>query len=330
MNNVSVIGATTWGNTLASLIAANGIPVRVWANKRERAVALQSSQTAGGLHPGMVFTHDLNMAAEGCDVAVFAVPSQSLRLTARLFAGKLDHSTILVSAAKGLEADTGKRMTQILGEEIQTSSRDNLAVISGPNLSKEINMGLPAVTMIASTGEDPVIRLGALLESSLFSVYTSCDVKGVEICGALKNVIALGAGMVDGLGMGSNAKAALVTVGWQEVVRLGVDLGADERTFYGFAGLGDLVTTCISPLSRNYHVGYELAGGKPLSTVLCGMSNVVEGVDTAKAVHLLAKATGLDLPLIGAIYGVLMGTALPGSIAEHFLNGHELAKTKSR
>jgi glycerol-3-phosphate dehydrogenase (NAD(P)+) len=330
MNNVSVIGATTWGNTLASLIAANGIPVCVWANKREKAEALQASQTANGSGPGMLFTHDLDMAADGCGVAVFAVPSQSLRRTARLFAGKLNSGAILVSAAKGLEAGTGKRMTEILSEEIQPDSQDNLAVISGPNLSKEINMGLPAVTIIASEADDIAKELAALLASSLFSAHESNDVKGVEVCGALKNVIALGAGMTDGLGLGSNAKAALVTVGWQEVVRLGIDLGADEETFYGFAGLGDLVTTCISPLSRNYHVGYELAGGKTLGSVLSGMSNVVEGVDTAKAVHLLAAARGLDLPLIEAIYGVLMGTSVPGSISKYFLNGHATARTKSR
>ncbi len=324
MNTVSVIGATTWGNTLASLIAANGIPVRVWANKKDKAEMLQSKQQGKeGAAAKMEFTHDPDYAALGCNVAVFAVPAQSLRKTAKTFSSRLNSSTVLVSAAKGLEASTGKRTTEILAEEIRPDGQDRLAVVSGPNLSREINQGLPAVTIIASTGKDSACTVRDLLLSGSFSVYTSGDVKGVEICGALKNVIALGAGMVDGLKLGSNAKAALVTVGWQEVVRLGGQLGAQESTFFGFAGLGDLVTTCISPLSRNYHVGYEIAGGKTLAEVMAGMSNVVEGVDTAAATSLICNKYGLDLPLMAAIYMVLNGKMPAEGLARYFLNGHK-------
>jgi glycerol-3-phosphate dehydrogenase (NAD(P)+) len=177
--------------------------------------------------------------------------------------------------------------------------------------------------VVASAGSESAAVLQDLLASGSFSAYTSSDVKGVEICGALKNVIALGAGMVDGLQLGSNAKAALVTVGWQEVTRLGKQLGAEEGTFYGFAGLGDLVTTCISPLSRNYHVGYEMAGGKTLAQVLAGMSNVVEGVDTASATNLLCNKSGLDLPLMQAIYKVLSGQMAASGITKYFLNEHK-------
>ena len=327
MTTVSIIGATTWGNTLASLIAANSIPVRVWANKKEKADLLQLKQKekTGNSAGHIEFTHDPDYAAARCDVAIFAVPAQSLRRTAKLFSDKLNGSTVLVSAAKGLEAETGKRMTEILAEEVHPDSDTRLAVVSGPNLSKEINMGLPAVTVIASKGKKSAEQVRDLFCSDNFSAYTSSDVKGVEICGALKNVIALGAGMVDGLQLGSNAKAALVTVGWQEVTRLGKELGAEECTFYGFAGLGDLVTTCISPLSRNYHVGYELAGGKMLREVLSAMSNVVEGVDTASATNLLCNKTGLDLPLMQAIYRVLSGQMAAGGISKYFLNGHKPA-----
>ncbi|MBN1374759.1 MAG: NAD(P)-dependent glycerol-3-phosphate dehydrogenase [Dehalococcoidia bacterium] len=319
MTTVSIIGATTWGNTLASLIAANSIPVRVWANKKERADRLQQMQSGGIIE----FTHDADLTASQCDMAIFAVPAQSLRKTARIFGGRLNGSTMLVSAAKGLEAATGKRMTEILEEEIRPDGQDRLAVVSGPNLSKEISQGLPAVTIIACTGDTNARKVTQLLSSGSFSAYISDDVKGVEICGALKNVIALGAGMVDGLKLGSNAKAALVTVGWQEVTLLGEHLGARERTFYGFAGLGDLVTTCISPLSRNYHVGYQLAGGKSLADVLAGMSNVVEGVDTAAATHLLCGKLRLELPLMEAIYKVLCGQMPASGIAGYFLNGHK-------
>jgi glycerol-3-phosphate dehydrogenase (NAD(P)+) len=322
MTKVSVIGATTWGNTLASLIATNGLPVRVWANKREKAEALRAVHGRG---TAVEFSDQPGYVADACDVAIFAVPSQSLRRTAAIFSRLLSGSTVLVSAAKGLEAESGKRMTEILAEEIGPDSPDRLAVVSGPNLSKEINLGLPAVTMVATTGEDTGRNLQSLLTSFTFSVYTSSDVKGVEICGALKNVIALGAGMVDRLALGSNAKAALVTVGWQEVIKLGRQLGASVDTFYGFAGLGDLVTTCISPLSRNYHAGYELAGGKSLTSVLGGMSNVVEGVDTARATHLLAERENLDLPLMNAIYMILSGRMEAAGIAKYFLNGHKPA-----
>jgi glycerol-3-phosphate dehydrogenase (NAD(P)+) len=324
MSGISIIGATTWGGTLASLIAANGMPVRVWANTLERAsarvLAREHSPSSSGLP--IEFTHDPDLAAELCDVAIFAVPAQSLRRTGRLFRDRLSPSSLLISAAKGLEADTGKRMTQVLAEEMATGDEQRLAALSGPNLSKEINLGLPAVTIVASKSEETARRMASLLSSASFSVQTCNDVEGVEICGALKNVIALGAGMTDGLGLGSNAKAALVTVGWQEAIELGKTLGAREETFYGFAGLGDLITTCISPLSRNHHVGYELATGKTLAMVLAAMSNVAEGVDTAAATYLLIRKMGLRLPLMDAIYKVLHGQMAPGEISRHFLNGH--------
>lgn len=325
MTNISVIGATTWGNTIASLIAANGIPVCVWANTKERADLLKKKQDAQkGTQASLIeFTCDPDCVLNCCEMAVFAVPAQSLRKTARLFSGRLKRSTILISAAKGLEASTGKRMTEILAEEIKPDSEGRLAVVSGPNLSKEINQGLPAVTVIASSSADSAGQVRDLMSSGTFSGYLSDDVTGVEICGALKNVIALGAGMIDGLKLGSNAKAAMVTVGWQEVIKLGEKLGARESTFYGFAGLGDLVTTCISPLSRNYHVGYEIAGGKTLAEVLAGMSNVVEGVDTAEAAHLLCRKYGLELPLMSAVYRILRGQMPTAEIARYFLNGHK-------
>ena len=319
MNRVSIIGATTWGNTLARLIAANGSPVRIWANTQERAAA------AGPAKNELIqITTDPRCAAEGSGVAIFAVPAQAVRRTARLFMHLISGPIIFASAAKGLEAGSGKRMTEILAEELHAGP-EKLAVISGPNLSREINMGLPAVTIVASHDRQTGKTLVKLLESGNFSVFSSSDIQGVELCGALKNVIALGAGMSDGLGLGSNAKAALVTVGWQEAMKLGRELGASEETFYGFAGLGDLVTTCISPLSRNYHVGYEISHGEHLTSVLKGMQNVAEGVDTAVAVHLLAGKVGVKLPLMDAVYRVLYENMDPRRIAGYFLNGHRPA-----
>jgi glycerol-3-phosphate dehydrogenase (NAD(P)+) len=324
MSGISVIGATTWGSTLAALIAANGLSVRVWSNKRDKADALQiASNAKRGSNNSIEFTVDADYATDNCDLTIFAVPAQSLRRTAKLFSSKLKSSTVLVSASKGLEADSGKRMTEILAEEIKTDDKGKVAVISGPNLSKEINLGLPAVTVVASSDLATAKKISAALSSGNFSVHISSDVRGVEICGALKNVIALGAGMVDGLGLGSNAKAALVTVGWQEAIKLGKELGANEETFYGFAGLGDLVTTCISPLSRNYRVGFEIAKGKSIKTAVADLPNVVEGVDTTKATHLLTINKKLDLPLMEAIYRVLSGLMPPQGISVYFLDGHK-------
>lgn len=321
MTRVSVIGATTWGNTLASLIAANGTAVRVWAKNHEQVRKLQAAHNENVVDSGarQEFSLDLDFVAEGCEVAIFAVPAQRVRRAAGVFAGRLKSTRVLASAAKGLESDTGKRMTEILAEEFGRNENDGLAVISGPNLSREINSGLPAVTVVASCDTASAKLLGSLLNSTTFSVVVSNDIRGVEICGALKNVIALGAGMSDGLELGSNAKAALVTVGWQEVIRLGMELGAEENTFYGYAGLGDLITTCISPLSRNYHTGFQLAKGKTLSEVLAGMSNVVEGVDTTRATHLLTARLGLELPLMEAIYRVLTGEMAASGISQYFL-----------
>jgi glycerol-3-phosphate dehydrogenase (NAD(P)+) len=322
MTRVSIIGATTWGNTLASLISANGVAVRVWAKSPEQAASLQ--QNFAGPKPGLMeFSADPDFIVEGCDAAIFAVPAQSVRRSSRLFAGKLNKAAILASAAKGLEAGSGKRMTEILAEETGRTKTQGLAVISGPNLSGEINSGLPAVTVVASEDDNNAQEFAHLIASNSFSVYISADVKGVEICGALKNVIALGAGMSDGLKLGSNAKAALVTVGWQEVIGLGKQMGADENTFLGFAGLGDLVTTCISPLSRNYNAGYQLAEGKSVADILAGMSNVVEGIDTTRATHLLASKLSYGMPLMEAIYRVLNGQLAAAGIKRYFLNGHK-------
>lgn len=323
MSIVSIIGATTWGNTLAGLFAANGADVYVWANTQEKACRLQDERA--GLQTGgkgcLVYTSDVSRAVELAELVLFAVPAQSMRRTARLFSSLACADAVLVSAAKGLEADTGKRMTQVLEEEIDDATIDNLVVLSGPNLSEEVRKGLPAVTTIASVSSSSSAKVKRLLESSAFTIYTCKDVAGVEICGALKNVVALGAGMIDGLGLGSNAKAALVTVGWQEVLKLGIELGADENTFLGFAGLGDLVATCISPLSRNYHVGYELAKGLPLSDILARMTNVAEGVDTTMATHLIAQRTGLKLPLMDTIYRILIRECEPSCISQLFMDG---------
>jgi len=225
---------------------------------------------------------------------------------------------LLMSAAKGLEADTGKRMSQVVADEVPPTLRKRICVLSGPNLAKEIARGLPAAAVIASHDITIAEKARGFMECANFTLSTSDDVIGVELGGALKNIVALGAGMIDGLGLGDNAKAAFITRGWTELVFLGTTLGAKVNTFYGLAGLGDLIATCASNLSRNHYVGYELAQGRSLSEIYNSMSQVAEGTYTTKAAHHLAQELGIKLPITETIYNVLFHD-LPVKEAENVL-----------
>src|SRR4030043_198641 len=266
MSKVAVIGATAWGNTLGRLLAGKGVMVSVWARteakakelRQEHQVLLSKDVSAGCLS----FTGSIGEALHSAEFVICAVPAQRMRQNLRLGSPHLDSSIILVSAAKGLEAETGKRMSEVIAEEVASVSQDRICALSGPNLSGEINQGLPATSVIAGRDMEVNKKVQELLGSPNFSVFVSDDIVGVELCGALKNVIALGAGIMDGLDMGNNAKAAFITLGWSEIVSLGAALGAKKSTFYGLAGLGDLIATGNSPLSRNHYVGYELGKGR--------------------------------------------------------------------
>ena len=299
MPNVTIIGNTSWGNTLGGLLSEEGATVKLWA--RSEAEAKELNQ---GKHK-YSFTGHIEEALNGADLAIWAVPSQKLRENVSQARGYLTNSMLLMSAAKGLEKNSGKRMSQVLAEEIAPSLRGQICVLSGPNLAREIAQGLPAASIIAAHDITLARRAWELMESPRFVLSISDDVVGVELGGALKNIIALGAGMIDGLGLGDNAKGAFIAWGWDEVVSLGLSLGAKASTFYGLAGLGDLIATCSSTLSRNHHVGYELAKGRPLSEISASMSQVAEGVTTTMAAHHLAKNQGLKLPITNIIYEIL-------------------------
>jgi glycerol-3-phosphate dehydrogenase (NAD(P)+) len=219
--------------------------------------------------------------------------------------GHIAKGVPILSAAKGLEVDTTKRMTQVIYEEIDPAYRHNICVLSGPNLSTEIVHGLPATTVIAAQDTAVAKRAQGIMASATFRVYTNNDVIGVELGGALKNIVALAAGLSDGLGYGDNAKAALVSRGLAEISRLGVAMGANPLTFAGLAGLGDLVATCASPLSRNRFVGQELAKGRPLAEITASMINVAEGISTTVAARGMAREYGVDMPITEQVYRVL-------------------------
>jgi glycerol-3-phosphate dehydrogenase (NAD(P)+) len=228
-----------------------------------------------------------------------------MRQNMSLIKGQLKPSMLLLSAAKGLELGSSKRMSQVMAEEVDSHFQAGIGVLSGPNLSREIAQGLPAATVVAAEDGTLVERVHELLLTPNFGVFTSTDVVGVEIGGALKNIIALGAGIADGLGFGDNAKAVLITRGLAEITSLGIALGANPITFSGLSGLGDLLATCSSTLSRNHYVGAELAKGSPLEVIRSNMHSVAEGVDTTIASYNLAQQHGVKMPITEKIYQVL-------------------------
>ena len=306
-----VVGTTSWGTTLAILMARQGHRVSLWARTPEDAEKLQTDQENRRLLPGFPFPPSLRVTASEeeafgqAQLVVLAVPSKSLRANVQRVGYALSPETVIISATKGLEVGTGLRMSQVLQQELPEPLRARICVLSGPNLSAEIAQRRPASTVVAS--EDPQLASMAqkVLMTPHFRVYTNTDVVGVELAGALKNIIALGAGISDGLGYGNNSKAAFVTRGLVEITRLGVRAGANALTFAGLAGLGDLIATAASPLSRNRYVGEQLAKGRSLQDTLASMQNVAEGVDTTAAAVKMAKELDVEMPITQATYRVL-------------------------
>lgn len=322
MLKVAVIGDTTWGKTLANLLAARGATVSVWARTESRASELTKNASSPGDYNGRLsFTGNIEETLSGSEFVICAVPAQRMRQNLKLSAPQLNPSVVVVSAAKGLEAETGKRMSEVIADELPSVSLDRICALSGPNLSGEINQGLPATSVVAGRDLQVAKEVQGLLDSPEFTVFVSDDIIGVELCGALKNVIALGAGIMDGLELGNNAKAAFITLGWKDVVALGTALGAKPETFFGLAGLGDLIATGNSPLSRNHYVGYELGKGRSLSDIMKSMSQVAEGIDTAIAAHRLAARVKLEAPIVNLVYSVLFESLPPAEISTRFKNG---------
>jgi len=306
---VSVIGAGAWGTTLAWMLASQGYSVRLWCYEEDLAAEMRETRRNRRYRPEIelppnleVFT-DLGETLVGAEVILFAVPSRWLRRVVGAAREYISGNPLLISATKGLEQDTGKRMSQVIGEEL--SENLDLAVLSGPNLSREIAVKTPAVSVVAATDPEIAARAQRFLGSPLFRVYRNYDIIGVEFCGALKNIIAIGAGICEGLQFGANAKAALVTRGLAEMGRLGVRLGAQPATFWGVAGVGDLVATCNSRDSRNWNVGYRLAQGETWEQIQQATYSVAEGVHTTLAARRLGRELELPLPITEAIYGII-------------------------
>jgi glycerol-3-phosphate dehydrogenase (NAD(P)+) len=278
-------------------------------------------------------TSSLDEALAGAKAVILAVPSQRMRENIKAVAPHLDGSMLIVSAAKGLELETNLRMSQVIAEEVPPDLQPNICVLSGPNLSQEILRDLPAATVVAAHAEAVAKKAQNLLKTPNLCIYTNSDIIGVELGGALKNIIALGAGIVDGLGYGDNAKATFITRGLTEITALGVALGANPLTFSGLTGLGDLVATCSSPLSRNHYVGVELTKGRSLKKITGSMSGVAEGVTTTLVAYNLAQQLELEMPITEKIYRVLYQGLSPKDAALELMEAnvkHELSGRRWR
>ncbi|QYH19828.1 NAD(P)-dependent glycerol-3-phosphate dehydrogenase [Corynebacterium aquatimens] len=310
MVNVAVMGAGSWGTTLAKVFADGGNAVRLWARRPELTDAIASTRENPDYLPGITLpeaitaTSDAQAALNGADIAVFAVPSQTMRENLTVWAPHLKPDATLLSISKGIESGTYMRMSQIIAE-VTGADPNRIAVLSGPNLSREIAEEQAAATVIACTDLNRAKLIQAACATQYLRPYTNTDVIGCEVGGATKNVIALACGMAAGQGLGENTIATLITRGLAEITRLGLSLGADARTFSGLAGLGDLVATCSSPLSRNRTFGKALGAGATMEEARAATrGQVAEGVTSSRSIHQLAHVQGVELPITHAVHAV--------------------------
>ena len=303
IGQTAIIGATTWGTTLGILLAQNGVPVSLLTRSESEAQTLTSQGRNARFLPDAPFPDSLSVTSEPesalrqSSLVIIAVPSDRMRENVQRIESHLQPGAIILSATKGLELPTAQRMSQVLEDELPANLHSGICVLSGPNLAKEIVQGKLASTVIASQNPDAAQTAQAALMSNNFRVYTSRDVLGVELAGALKNIVALGAGIGDGMEAGENAKAAFLTRGLAEMTRLGVAAGADPMTFAGLAGIGDVVATCSSRLSRNRYVGEQLTRGQSWADIRASMDNVAEGVNATQAALVLAKELDVEMPI---------------------------------
>jgi glycerol-3-phosphate dehydrogenase (NAD(P)+) len=304
LERIAIVGAGGWGTALSLIWANRGHSILLWGNEESRIRAIEKTRENKIYLPGVKLPNSISLTSElkdcaDADLIVFVTPSTALRQVAdrlRRFVSNAD--AVLLSCIKGLEHGTGKRMSEILAE---IYPKHAVAVLSGPNLAIEVARGLPTATVLACTDPQYATNLQNFLGTSRFRIYTGEEIPGIELGGALKNIFAIAAGAGDGLGLGDNSKAALVTRSLAEMIRLGTKMGADVRTFYGLSGAGDLVATCFSKHSRNRRVGEELGRGRTLSEIVASMQTTAEGIPTAKSAFECARKLNVDTPVIDEV-----------------------------
>jgi glycerol-3-phosphate dehydrogenase (NAD(P)+) len=308
MRHTAIIGAGSWGTALAALWATDGRAISLWGNNAGRIAHVQALRENADYLPGVPLPENVHATPDfddcrGADLVVFVTPSVAMReIAGRVRDADIGKDAVLLSCTKGIEHGTGLRMSEVLAE---TFPSQTVAVLSGPNLAVEVARGLPTATVIGCANENCAAELQTFLGSELFRIYTSADVTSIELGGALKNVFALPAGVSDGLGLGDNSKAALVTRSLAELLRLGTAMGGHPRTFYGLSGAGDLIATCFSKHSRNRSVGERLGRAESLIQIQTDMQMVAEGIPTTLSAFECARRLGVETPIIDQVHAVL-------------------------
>ncbi len=308
---IAVLGAGSWGTTLAILLSQNHHHVTLWGHRADHAQSLHDLRENTALLPGVpipsdvAITHDLDRAVDRAEMIVVAIPAQFLRHTA-LNLRQVDFSrTIIVNVAKGIENGSLMTMSDVLLDVLPLVKAENIATLSGPSFAEEVARKVPTAVVVASSRLETSKLAQGVFMSPTFRVYSSSDIRGVELAGSIKNIIAIGAGIADGAGFGDNTKAAIMTRATAELSRLGNVFGAQQQTFAGLSGIGDLIVTCMSRHSRNRHVGEEIGKGRKLKDILAGMVMVAEGVATTLSVYDLARKHNVELPIVNEVYEVL-------------------------
>jgi glycerol-3-phosphate dehydrogenase (NAD(P)+) len=312
MSKLAILGAGSWGIAISVLLSHKRHDIRLWEFEPSECQKLQNLREHTGKLPGIkipettIITNNLDMAIGDAEAIILALPSHTVRPTARMIANKLPgHLAFILNLAKGIENNTLCRMSEVLLQELPEDQHNKIATLSGPSHAEEVSRDIPTAVVIASFEPRVAQIIQDAFSTDVFRVYTSADMIGVELGGSLKNVIAIAAGIIQGLNLGDNTIGALMTRGLAEMVRLGRKMGADALTFSGLSGIGDLITTCISRHSRNRHVGEQLGKGKKLNEILNSMTMVAEGVKTTQSAYQLAKIHNVDMPITVQMYHIL-------------------------
>ncbi len=309
MEKISVIGAGSWGTTLAKLLGEKGYNIKLWAYENELVEKINNENKNEQYLPGIILpktikaSNSFEETTSNADVIITAIPSQFLRDISKKFSSYVKKNAIIINVAKGIEHNTYKRMSQVIQDEI---SDVKIVALSGPNHSEEVSRKMPTATVIASEDKDCLRIVKKILSTNYFKIYPHYDIIGTEICGAIKNITAIASGVVVGLGFGDNSKGSIITLGLTEMNTFGRYFGAKRATVYGLAGVGDLIATCTSKHSRNRFVGEKIAEGKHIEDIKKEMHGMIaEGIETTKVVHEFSKKNNIKLPLISQVYNVL-------------------------
>lgn len=321
MRDIAVFGTGSWGTAFAALLADAGNNVRLWGRRAEVVDAINATHVNAAYLPDLVLpdtvvaTTDPAEALAGADLMVLAVPSQSLRASLAAWAPLIEDRTIVVSLMKGIELGTTKRMTEVIGD-VTGIGDERLVAVTGPNLAREIAAKQPAAGVVASVSPEAADLVAEACATPYYRPYTDTDIVGCELGGAVKNVVAVAVGVAEGLGFGDNTKATIITRGLAETVRLGVAMGADPATFSGLAGVGDLIATCMSPLSRNHRVGVGLGQGLTVAEVVERTGQTAEGVTSCESILALAQSRGVEMPIVEAVVAIVLDGHRPELIAD--------------